>query len=387
MRTSRKLSLYIARQILQYCLLAFLALSVVLVSQNALRMLDELVAVGVTPGDLLLVLLCMLAMLAAYTLPLAFLFGVFFAVSRLRAEGEVTAMQASGLGPGALLVPALAMGTLFSFATGSVMIGVEHRAHRQLRSLVETMAARGGMLEAGRFRAIEGRVLYVQERDRENRLRGVMISDSSNPDRPFVIFAEKGFFEFDEAHTLFRIGLENGAIHLSPPAAGSAPGSEAIASADRVRQISFDRLDYALDVRRLIRSLGFATRPRQMSFEELDAVVARARAGGELASLDQKNPVEYELEIQRRYALPIAPLLFAALAVPLALGRLGGTPTRGMLIGLVLAMGYYGLFSECRLLAREGWIAPAVALWLPNLFFALVAVGLSIRAERITGRR
>jgi lipopolysaccharide export system permease protein len=271
--------------------------------------------------------------------------------------------------------------------TGSAMIGVEHRAHRQLRSIVETMAARGGMLEAGRFRAIDGRVLYVQERDRENHLRGVMISDSSNPDRPFVIFAEKGRFEFDEAHALFRIGLESGAIHLSSPARGGARSDEAIASPDRESRISFDRLDYALDVRRLITSLGFAKRPRQMSFDALDAVVARARAGGELTSLDQKNPVEYELEIHRRYALPFAPLLFAALAVPLGLGRLGGTPMRGVLIGLVLAMGYYGLYSEFRLLAREGWIAPAVALWLPNFLFTLVAVLLSIRAERVTGRR
>jgi len=384
MRTSRKLSLYIARQILQYCLLALLTLSVVLVSQNALRLLDELVVVGVTPRDLWAVLLCMVAMLAAYTLPLAFLFGVFFAVSRLRAEGEITAMQASGLGPSALLVPALAMGTLFSVATGSVMIGVEHRAHRQLRTIVETLAARGGLLEAGRFREIDGRVFYVRERDRENHLRGVMVSDSSNPDRPFVIFAEKGLVEFDEDLALFRIGLENGAIHISPPARG-APGGNASASSGRARQISFDHLDYALDVRKLMRSLELAKRPRQMSFEELDAVVARARAGGQLVSLDQKNPVEYELEIQRRFALPIAPLLFAALAVPLGLGRLGGTPTRGVLIGLVLAMGYYGLFSEFRLLARGGWIAPAIALWVPNLVFALLAILLSLRARRVTG--
>jgi lipopolysaccharide export system permease protein len=371
MRVSRVLALHFSREVVQYSLLSFLALTAILVSQNVLKRLEDLVAVGVTFSEFLSVLACIIPMLSAYSMPLAFLFGVVFAMSRMSDEGEILAMGASGLGIGALLIPALILGGAVTGLSAFVMLRVEHRAHRELRTIVSSLAARGGMLEPGKFHSLVDRTLYVEERDRENNLRGVMISDHTHPDRPFVIFSERGRFSFDDENLQFRLGLEHGAIHLEDESARS----------ESTPVIAFDSLEYAFDVRHLISNLTNAVRPRQMNSSELHEVVRRVRSGGDLSNLDQRNPIEYELEIHRRYTLPLAPLLFAPIAIPLGLGRTARTRSRGAVISLALGFAYYSLFMQARFLALDGWIVPSWALWLPNAVFATVAMILLIRAR------
>ncbi len=372
MRYSRTLSSYFAREIALYGVLCLFALTMVLVSQNALRRFGDLIAVGVTAQEFLTVVGYLLPMLVAYALPLSFLFGVFFAVGRLSSHGELIAMRASGLGLSSLLVPAMMLGLTASLATGYVMINLEHRVHRELRILVERLAARGGMLEAGRFSLVQQRIFYVSDRDRGNNLRGVMISDSTNKEHPFTIFAERGLFSYDEDKLLFRLHLAEGTVHLDPP-----PDDVV-----RSHRISFDELDYEFDVKALIDYLQAAVRPRQMRSDELIDVVDRAREGRPLGLLDQHNPVEYELELHRRFAMPFAPILFALMAVPIGLSRAGGSSLRGILVSLLLAFFYYGLFSQARLLAIEGWVAPALSLWLPNGVFLMLGIGLVIYARK-----
>ncbi len=151
----------------------------------------------------------------------------------------------------------------------------------------------------------------------------------------------------------------------------------------RAQTISFEALTYAFDVRSLISSLEAAVRPRQMTFAELDDVVRRAREGSDLGDLHQRDPIEYELEIHRRYALPVAPIAFAVIAIPIGLGGAARSRSRGALISVSLAFAYYGLFSQARFLALDGWMAANIALWIPNLVFGAIAALLVIRVRHV----
>lgn len=367
------LSFQLMKEVVQYSALSFLALTMVLLTQNGLRLLDELVAVGATLDDCIDVIACLLPLLTAYTLPIAFLFGMIIAVSRMSAEGEILALGASGLGLASLLVPMMILAAVVSGVSAYIMIDVEYRAHRELRAVVEILAARGGMLDPGKFRSLVGRTLFVNERDRQNNLRGVMISDRTDPTNAFVIFSERGRFSYDDVRQTFTLGLEDGALHLD--ADPNVP--------ERVRTIAFEALDYSFDVSALIPTLTAAVRPRQMTFDELEDVVRRAREGSDLGDLHQRDPIEYELEIHRRYALPMAPMAFALIAVPLGLRRAARTRSRGALISLILAFAYYGLFSQARFLVLDGGVAAHYALWIPNLVFGVIAVLLALRVRHV----
>ena len=87
----------------QYATLGFAAVCTVLVSQNLLRRMDELTAVGFTFGDLLVVLRCLFPMLTAYAIPIALLFGAAIALRRMVTDSEILAMRACGLGMSTLV--------------------------------------------------------------------------------------------------------------------------------------------------------------------------------------------------------------------------------------------------------------------------------------------
>ena len=374
MRLPRILPLYLLREVLTYGALGFTAVCTLMVSQNLLRSLDELIAVGSSPAELAAMIRLMVPMLASYAVPVSFLFGVLVAVGRLASDSEITAMRACGMGLRGLLVPVLLLGVLVSALTAHLMIQVEHRARRDLSARVLKVAARGGFLEPGRFHAIGPRVVYVRDRQLHE-LDEVLIFDAADPKQPFVIVAESGRFSVDPEQGRIDLRLSNGDIHLEPQSGAD----------ERYRRISFSSFDYAFDASSVLTDLRGHLRPSEMSIRELRAVLERARAGDPLLDLRSRNPSRYLEQIHRRFALPVAPILFALIGVPLGLSRARGTRSWGVLLGLALAFSYYLLLSFGQFLTREGLVQIPVAFWLPNAIFAAAGIYLVLAARRVGG--
>ncbi len=373
MRLPRILCFYLLREILIYGVLGFTAVCTVMVSQNLLRSLDEILSVGSSALELVAVIGVMVPMLASYAVPVSFLFGVTVAVGRLTSDSEITAMRSCGMGLGSLLAPVLLLGALVSVFTAHLMIQVEHRVRRELSARILQVAARGGFLEPGRFHALGPRVVYVAGR-RDQELDEVLVFDREDPKQPFLIVAESGRFSVDSDDGRINLRLLKGDIHLEPQSAND----------ERYRRISFGAFDYTFDASTVLTDLRGHLRPSEMSIRELRAVLARARKGDPLRDLRSRNPSRYLEQIHWRFALPVAPLLFALIGVPLGLSRARGARSWGVLLGLALAFSYYLLLSFGQFLAREGLVPIPVGLWLPNAIFALVGV-LLVRATRRVG--
>jgi lipopolysaccharide export system permease protein len=369
MRVSRTLTASIAGEIALYAGIGFLGFVVIMLAQNLAQRLPALVAVGFAWGDVLGLVRSLMPLVAAYSVPVGFLFGVLAAVARLSADAELTAMRACGLGLANVLGPAVALGVLVSAATGVLMVHGEPAARREMRAVLAQVASRGGLLEPGRFRAIGPRVVYVQARDRDHALRRILVADRSDPQRPFLVFAERGRFSFDPATTTIRLELERGDVHFE-----SADG-------DRYQRIVFDHFDYAIDAGALFERAG-GTRPREMTFAELRQTVAAADRGRLAARAGGRDPNDFRAQLHRRLALPFAPLLFAALGVALGARRTRSARSWGFLACAALAAAYYTILTFGEFLGESGRLPSALALWLPNLAFALAAATLLWRGRR-----
>jgi len=301
----------------------------------------------------------------------AFLFGVLLAVGRLSGDSEVTAMRSCGMGIGALVVPVLGLSLLVGLGTAWLMIRTEPGARVELRDVLRSAAARGAILEPGKFRVIGDRVVYVRDRDVENRLRGILISDRSDPTRPFLVFAERGEFVVTQGESQIQLHLEDGDVHVEPDERGE----------DRYQRISFRTFDYAFDAAGVFSSTR-DLRPADMTMTQLREVLARVEAGDPLAELREKDPLEYALQLHRRLALPVAPILFALVGVPLGLRRVRGARSWGALLCVAIVFLYYALLSLAQFLAASVHVPAWAALWLPNLAFLAVAIPLLRRAQR-----
>lgn len=376
MRFPRILSLYVLREVVQYAGIGFFAVGSVLLTQNLLRQLDDMSGLGLTASDLLAVTSCLLAILGAYAIPVAFLFGVLVAVGRLSADSEVTAMRALGVSLLQFAVPFLALSICVSAITAALLFDLEPGARRRLRAVVSEIASRGGIIEPGTFNELDRkgeRLLFVETRDEDNRLGGVLISDRTDAENPFTVVAEHGIFEFNQDTATARLELSEGDIHFELDRATD----------DNYQRIVFDRFDYAFDMSAVLGAGFDRIRPREMSMREIRDVLAHFDAHGEPPDVVRVRTREhYEIQLHRRLALPVAPALFALLGVPLGLRRTRGARSWGVLACVGLVFGYYTLLSSGVYLAENLVLPAGPALWLPNAVFGAVALALLVRARR-----
>lgn len=372
MRVPRILALEFTRETALYTALGFSAVVVLLISQNLVARLDDLTMIGLTGNDFVAVLGSLLPVLASYATPIALVFGLLLALQRMSGDGEILAMQSCGIGLGPLLVPSIALGAGAALLCAWLIISVEHRARSEMVAIFERTATKGGILEPGRFRVIGDRLVFVDGRDRRGELEGIMIADYSNPSRLLRIFAERGRLVFDDDDDVLRFELSRGDVQIVSHDAD--PFDE--------QRMSFEQLSYAFDIAALLGRAYAPVRPRQMSLEELRAVIARAQSGDALFGLDERDPIEYAIEIQRRFALPLAPLLFSIAAVPLGLRVRRGGRSTGVVLCAALVGSYYALMAGGQVLARNAAIGPVLGLWAPTALFGGIALFLLVRAGR-----
>jgi lipopolysaccharide export system permease protein len=370
-RLSWTLARYQLRETLLYGALGVLLIISVMLSQNVLAEADTLFSIRMSAMDVASLLGWIVTGIAAHALPVAFLFGALLATSRLCSDGEVLAMRANGVGLRQLVVPVLALALLVAAIDAVFFLHVEHRAYRHLRDIIVSVAARGAMLEPERFHRLGTRVIYVHRRDRDNRLRRILISDDSDPEHPYVLLAARGSFSFDAQNAQFHFNLADGELHVEPRE-----------DSDRYRRIRFDRLDYVIDASWFLVAGTARLRPGSMSFSELRQVLARARAGDPLAELATRNPRDYELEIQRRFAMPFAPIALGLLAIPLGLRRARGARSWGALACVGLVAVYYFTLTFTQLASKEGWLPPPLAFWGPNLLYLALGIALLRRVRK-----
>jgi lipopolysaccharide export system permease protein len=369
MRWPRTLSLYVTREVVSYSLIGLAAITLVMVARGVVRVLDYLIGAGFALEDLLRMVSLLATTLAIYALPVSFLFGVLLAIGRMASDLEITAMRACGVGIRGLLAPIAVLGALLSLSTLALSLDGEPAARRAMAAAVRTLLVRGASVEPGRFSTVGDRTLYVDEREGANRLRGVLISDKSDPERPFLVFAESGEMQLDEEHAELRLSLERGDIHIQTQSDGQ----------DRYQRVGFDRLEYKIDVAKLMDPI-LPQRAREMTLAELRATTARIAAGSTEKLRDP--PASYAMNLERRYALPAAPALFALVGVPLGMQRKRGARSYGVILCALLAFGYYALVTFCESLANEKGFPPRLAAWLPNLAYAAVGTVLLVRARR-----
>ncbi|HEX2483926.1 MAG TPA: LptF/LptG family permease [Myxococcota bacterium] len=377
MRPPRILTLYVAREVLQYAALGFLGVGAILLTQNALRQLEDFASVGLRFGDVLAILGALVAMLSSYAVPVAFLFGVLVAVGRLSADSELKAMRALGVSLAQFAVPFLCIAVGVAILTAWLLAEVEPAARTRLRGVAADIASRGNLIEPGSFRRLdrEGmRLLFVEERAGDQTLRGVLLADRTDAARPFTVVASRARLELDREAARAHLVLEEGDIHFEP----EDPHD------DTYRRIGFGSFDYSFDVSALVGNDPCAASPGELDSRRIREVLHHFEThnGKPPDCIRVKTPERYEVQYHRRLALPFAPILFAFLGVSLGMRRTRGARSFGMLLCIGLVFSYYALLSFGTFLAEDERLPAGLALWLPNFVFGAAAVPLLLRARR-----
>src|SRR5256884_5754312 len=334
----RTLSRYLLRQHVAPLGFAMAGLTALMLVNTMAKQRSALLGKGLPTGVIVEVFVLSIPFIVAVTLPMAVLVAVLHVFTRLAADNEITAMQASGVSVTRLVAPVLggaACVALLSFAWNDQVLP---RSNHQLRILqvdIQRKKPSFSLKEQVINEVVSGQFFLRAARidPATNRLRDVTIYDLGDPERRRIISADSGRMAYTPGGRDLYLTLLDGDIR----------------EVNRSDPTQFDRTLYVVNKTR-VQSVGNTLQrtendsyksDREMGICEMRGVVAAARREAEQARRDTRFLIDNDL---RRLA--------------------GLGPALRDTVGLAPDTEPQGAY--CRALRRmAGWLVPSAAVAAP----------------------
>ncbi len=325
--------------------------------------------------DTALLFLYMVPMFLLMVLPIACMISVFLTYSRMSSDRELVALKAGGVSiyqllAAPILFSCICLGMTFFISLHGIAWGTNH-FRATILHIANTRAKI--VLQPGVFnRDILGLTLFARKVDPvSGRLQQVIFEDSTrDKNTSITVLAPEGEITTDARTGSLVFHLLNGRIYREEH------GNISI----------LEFADYAvrLDISSLLSGIKLGEiRPNEMDWQ---ALLRLDKADASRNALQRK----VEVEIHKRWALPMACLVLGLFALPLACVFEGVKRQFGIVLALVFFLIYYSLFSVGMTMGESGLLPPAVGIWLANaVFFLFGSLGLYLahkeRAPSLAG--
>jgi lipopolysaccharide export system permease protein len=431
----RKLQAYTVREFVGPFLLSLCVFTFVLLLDKLLDLLEMIVSKGVPLRTVAEVFLLLLPSMIAVVVPMGLLAGILMAVGRLSGDLEITAMKASGVSIFTPMVPLLVVaailaGVLVVF-NNSILPDANHMAKNLLLD-IGTMRPAAKIVPGMFVDEIENyRILVQSKNDITGELFDVVVHENI-PGRPRrTITAMRGRMEPVSANRM-RLLLHDGQMHEDAEGAGyrkldfetySVLVTRSSELMRREREHRGDREMSASQMRVLVDSLtrtagSLRDSLAMMGRRPLEAILYGqpvmspdgseplflpdqslhprvrsnkirnflAQRAGNLRMLRDimestvKSANKYEVEIEKKYSIPFACIVFVLLGVPLALSIGRGSPGIALGVSLLFIVLYYLFLIGGEQLADRGRISPFIAMWAPNMVLGALGCYLTMRS-------
>lgn len=356
---------YLILEILPPFGVSLLGFTAIVFLGRMMKVTQMIVVKGVGLIDVLKVCVFLLPYLLVFTLPMAATVGILLAMTRLSVDQEMTAMKTAGLSYSQLLPPILAFALAVGVLTLGLTVFVTPWGQQSTKDLLKEVVKRRadlGIQEQTFNTDFNGLMLFVnQVSPKGGQLEGIFVYDTQDPADPLTIYAKNGELSYDRKQETMLMQLYDGRVIRW----GQKP--------NRWQTLEFK--NYQLPLELFSFNLKGAKSESEMSLGELRATIANNPPGS-----DPSNRALVELN--QRFALPVGAVLLCLMAMPLGLSPLRHGRTWGLVLGMLVFLVYYVIFTASWRLALNARINPALAPWLSNFLFVWVTVYLWYRTVR-----
>jgi LPS export ABC transporter permease LptG/LPS export ABC transporter permease LptF len=375
---------YLIRELAPPFGLGLALLTFFLIIDRLYQLTDLVITKGVPFPLVLELLLFMLPSFFALALPMALLIGVLLAGGRLAGDLEVIAFKAAGVSLIRLLRPVLLFALAVALVTAGLTLVVGPIANgefqRQLFRILQSRASSG--LQERVFNTTFGDVtIYVEDvSPSQIALRGVLVSDERDPKLSRIITAREGRLLADEGNRRLTLRLLQGAVNeadvaRAEAAVNGAPPPGAV-TAGRYRYTLFSVYDMNLSVDAWLQGAAKLEKPeKDLSLGELSARI-------DTAPQETATVVPFRVEWHKRFALPVAALVFALVGFPLAVRSHRGGRSIALVGSLTILLSYYLVGTSLENAALRERLPAWLAVWLPNGLFAATGLVMLTSAAR-----
>lgn len=366
----RILDRYIIRETLAPFALTLLILTFVLQIPTIMEVAEKLLTKGVNLPTIGRILLTLLPMSVAITIPVALLVGLLMALGRLSGDREAVAMQACGVSLYRMCRPVLLLALVAAGATAWVMIEALPRGNRSYRDIIYSIIqakAESDIRPRVFFEDFPNLVLFVRDVPPESRgWQEVFLADSRNPSEPQLLTAQRGHFVLEPEARRVDLVLENGIVHRTRP--------------DNPQQYelqTFQSLTVQLDPEAVFPRQGLTPGDNELTIPQLRTKAREMREAG----LSPHGPI---MAIHRKYSIPVACLVFAVLALGLGVTHRKDGKSSSFVVAIAVVLVYYFVMYVGEAMAKGQQVPAWLAMWIPNI--VLGAAGLVLLVFRAQGR-
>ena len=356
---------YVLQEHLSPFLVTMGGLTAVLLIGNIIKFTDLIISKGVAVVDILRLLLYLMPYLLSFTVPMACLISMVLAFGRLSTDYELIAMRASGVAPARLVLPMVLVGLVMSaalFIINDRLVPASHIAfRRQLKAI--GVARPTAYIEAGTFiKDFPPYVLFVYAVEGQ-RLDNVRIYEPQPNGPTRTIVADRGEVQPMSDRRGVSLKLSDGTVDewdLAHPGQFYKVTFTTYTLALRADQDAPGRLRKKL---------------KELTFKDL--VSERQRLQGE--GIDT---LPVSLELHRKIAASFAALVFVFFGLAFGLQLHHHERLVTFLWVLLVFVGYYLATIGMSAFALKGWLAPWLAMWVPNLAGSGISAALIAAAVR-----
>jgi len=450
-RRMNRLDRYILAEHLGPFLFALVVITLVLIVDFVPDVVSMVVSKGLAAAVIIQVFVLNLAWMLALSVPMAVLSGTLMAFGRLASDSEILAAKASGVSLFRMIAPVFTLSILV--AGGLVLFNNEvlPDANHQARLLMSDIRRKRPTLDL-KPNVLEDRIpgyhLLIKDLDpRSSEIADVTIFERKGRESPRTVVAKTGDMSFSADGATLILKLRDGEIHESDPADPSRYRRTAFeeqtfylggVSDEWTRTDSEYRTDREKSAAQMLADVAVwetAKRPHLRAINQAcstlvsayfirvpDSVNARFGLPVEGASFLRANSEEeafqrarerieridgvvereyssirnqdrlidqYRIEIHKKYAIPVACLVFVLIGGPLGVRARRGGIGVGMGVSLGLFLVYWAFLIGGEDLADRGIVSPVWAMWSADILIGAIGIVLlwSVTNEIAIGPR
>lgn len=403
--------------------------------QFMMKFADRLVGKGLDDWVLIKLIVFNLSWMLVLVIPMATLVATLMAYGNFSQNNEITILKSSGVSLYKMMRAPFIASIILAFFLFLFNDEVLPDANHQARILMQDISQQKPTLslEPGFFsQEVSNYAILVREiNSSTNELSGLTIYDYTTPSKVNVVTASKGKIYFTADQKNLVMDLWQGEIHESD-----------VKNTGLYRKLIFDKHRIVMDGSQFSfhQSQGGIRGERELGVDTMKAIVANFRAEREqhlnflksetnkffLADssflsvfpkhtvivddklvlarvLDKirtaKNNItskarsveftdreieKYEVEIYKKYAIPVACIVFILIGAPLGvMVRKGGFGVAAS-ISLLFFLIYWAFLIGGEKLAERGFFSPFLGMWAANFLLGFLGIVLTIKTNRET---
>ena len=428
---------YILRNHFAPFIFSLITLICIFILQFMMKFADRLVGKGLDTWIIIKLIVFNLSWMVVLVVPMATLVATLMAFGNLSQNNEITILKSSGISLYRMMFAPVAAGIVICYLlflfNNDVLPDANHKAKILMQDISRQKPTLS--LEPGVFsQEVSNYAILVRGIDQKtNELTGVTIYDYTNPATINVVTAKKGKIFFSQNQSKLIMDLTDGEIHESNVASTNLY-RKLVFSKHRIamnadqfsfqqsspggsrgeRELSTQAMKVIVDSLRLIKKNQLASyRSEVNKYLYADSAIAfksstsavkpintamvyakvieKVKTARNIITSNQKRLEntqgeinKYQVEIDKKYALPAACIIFVLIGAPLGVMTKRGGFGIAASISLFFFVLYWAFLIGGEKLAERNFITPFMGMWSANILLGITGIILTYKTVKET---